>query len=88
MPNRLRLCLLDARRAGQGGASAGADGLTAHLDYGRHDRAGHGSGNSRNGTIAKTVYAHGMSVRDILDRYFQPKSNAKQLNLARAMRGQ
>src|SRR5450755_3469396 len=29
--------------------------LTAHLGYGRHDPAGHGSGNSRNGTIAKTV---------------------------------
>jgi len=82
--------------------------LTAHLGYGRHDPAGHHSGNSRNGTIAKTVqtgvgpvglavprdragtfepvlipkrsgrvagglddmiislYAHGMSVRDIL----------------------
>jgi putative transposase len=60
------LCLLDARRAGQGRASAGADGLTAHLDYGRHDRARYGSGNSRNNTIAKTVYAHGMSVRDML----------------------
>jgi putative transposase len=82
--------------------------LTAHLGYGRHDPAGHRSGNSRNGSIAKTVqtgvgpvplqvprdragtfepllipkrsgriagglddmiislYAHGMSVRDIL----------------------
>src|SRR5216684_536806 len=82
--------------------------LTAHLGYGRHETGGHGSGNSRNGTIAKTVqtgvgpvpvqvprdragtfepllipkragriagglddmvislYAHGMSVRDIL----------------------
>src|SRR5579862_5806578 len=82
--------------------------LTAHLGYGRHDPAGHHSGNSRNGTIDKTVqtgvgpvplavprdragtfepvlipkragrvagglddmiislYAHGMSVRDIL----------------------
>jgi transposase-like protein len=82
--------------------------LTAHLGYGKHDAAGSGSGNSRNGTIAKTVqtgvgpvplqvprdragtfepllipkragrvagglddmiislYAHGMSVRDIL----------------------
>ena len=29
--------------------------LTAHLGYGRHDPAGNGSGNSRNGTIAKTV---------------------------------
>jgi transposase-like protein len=29
--------------------------LTAHLGYGRHDRAGHGSGNSRNGVIGKTV---------------------------------
>jgi len=29
--------------------------LTAHLGYGRHEMAGHGSGNSRNGTIAKTV---------------------------------
>ncbi len=82
--------------------------LTAHLGYGRHDQSGHHSGNSRNGSIAKTVqtgvgpvplavprdragsfepllvpkragriagglddmiislYAHGMSVRDIL----------------------
>jgi len=82
--------------------------LTAHLGYEKHDPAGHGSGNSRNGAIAKTVqtgigpvpvqvprdragtfepvlipkragriagglddmiislYAHGMSVRDIL----------------------
>jgi putative transposase len=82
--------------------------LTAHLGYPRHDPAGHGSGNSRNGTIGKKVqtgigpvgievprdragtfepllvpkragrisgglddmiislYAHGMSVRDIL----------------------
>src|SRR5579862_5654759 len=29
--------------------------LTAHLGYGRHDPAGHHSGNSRNGTIDKTV---------------------------------
>jgi transposase-like protein len=29
--------------------------LTAHLGYGRHDPAGRGSGNSRNGVIAKTV---------------------------------
>jgi putative transposase len=29
--------------------------LTAHLGYDRHDLAGHGSGNSRNGTKAKTV---------------------------------
>src|ERR1700693_289893 len=29
--------------------------LTAHLGYGRHDPAGHRSGNSRNGTIDKTV---------------------------------
>jgi transposase-like protein len=82
--------------------------LAAHLGYGKHDAAGNGSGNSRNGHIAKTVqtgvgpvpvqvprdrngsfeplllpkrsgriagglddmiislYAHGMSVRDIL----------------------
>jgi putative transposase len=82
--------------------------LTAHLGYGRHETGGRGSGNSRNGTVAKTVqtgvgpvpvqvprdragtfepllipkragriagglddmiislYAHGMSVRDIL----------------------
>jgi putative transposase len=82
--------------------------LTAHLGYGKHDLAGHGTGNSRNGSIAKTVqtglgpvpvqvprdragtfepvllpkragrvagglddmvislYAHGMSVRDIM----------------------
>jgi putative transposase len=83
-------------------------GLTTHLGYGRGDPAGHGSGNSRNGVIAKQVqtgvgpvglrvprdragsfepvlvpkrsgrisgglddmiislYAHGMSVRDIV----------------------
>jgi len=29
--------------------------LTAHLGYGKHDPAGNGSGNSRNGTIGKTV---------------------------------
>ncbi len=29
--------------------------LTAHLGYGRHDQSGQGSGNSRNGSIAKTV---------------------------------
>jgi putative transposase len=29
--------------------------LTAHLGYGKHDPAGHRSGNSRNGSIAKTV---------------------------------
>jgi putative transposase len=29
--------------------------LTAHLGYGRHELSGHGSGNSRNGAIAKTV---------------------------------
>jgi len=29
--------------------------LTAHLGYGRHDPAGHNSGNSRNGKTAKTV---------------------------------
>jgi putative transposase len=82
--------------------------LTAHLGYGKHEQAGRGAGNARNGTIAKTVqtgvgpvplqvprdragtfepllvpkragriagglddmvislYAHGMSVRDIM----------------------
>jgi putative transposase len=62
--------------------------LTAHPGYDRHERAGHNTGNSRNGTIGKKVqtgipkrsgrisgglddmiislYAHGMSVRDIL----------------------
>jgi putative transposase len=29
--------------------------MTAHLGYDPHERAGHNSGNSRNGTIAKTV---------------------------------
>src|ERR1700733_8107220 len=29
--------------------------LTEHLGYQKHDLAGHGSGNSRNGAIAKTV---------------------------------
>jgi putative transposase len=28
--------------------------LPAHLGYGKHDPAGHGSGNSRNGKIGKT----------------------------------
>jgi putative transposase len=87
--------------------------LTAHLGYVRNDPAGHGSGNSRNGVIAKTVqtgvgpvalevprdragsfepalvpkrsgrvsgglddmvislYAHGMSVRDIVHHLAQ-----------------
>jgi transposase-like protein len=31
--------------------------MTEHLGYDRHDPAGHGSGNSRNGTRAKTVLA-------------------------------
>jgi putative transposase len=30
--------------------------LTEHLGYDKHDPAGHGSGNSRNGTSAKTVF--------------------------------
>ncbi|WP_306471286.1 transposase, partial [Actinotignum schaalii] len=29
--------------------------LTDHLGYEKHDRAGHGSGNSRNGTSPKTL---------------------------------
>ncbi len=29
--------------------------LSAHLGYDRHDPAGHNSGNSRNGSIGKTV---------------------------------
>src|SRR6204780_244835 len=29
--------------------------LTAHLGYDRHERAGHNTGNSRNGTIGKKV---------------------------------
>src|SRR5262252_5935595 len=29
--------------------------LTAHLGYDKHDPAGHGTGNSRNGTISKQV---------------------------------
>jgi Transposase, Mutator family len=87
--------------------------LAAHLGYGRHETAGRGSGNPRNGYIAKTVqtgvgpvplavprdrngsfepllipkragrvagelddmiislYAHGMSVRDIMDHLEQ-----------------
>jgi putative transposase len=96
--------------------------LTAHLGYGKHDPAGDNSGNSRNGTIAKTVqtgvgpvalavprdragtfdpvlvpkragrvsgglddmiislYAHGMSVRDILhhlDQVYGTKLSAE-----------
>src|SRR5215216_6659395 len=36
--------------------------LTDHLGYEKHDRAGHGSGNSRNGTMAKRL---GTEVGDI-----------------------
>lgn len=36
--------------------------LTDHLGYDKHDRAGHGSGNSRNGTTPKTV---GTEIGDI-----------------------
>src|SRR5215469_7845209 len=32
-----------------------AEEMTGHLGYGKHDPAGRGSGNSRNGTTAKTV---------------------------------
>ena len=34
-----------------------AEEITGHLGYGRHDPAGRGSGDSRNGTTAKTVLA-------------------------------
>src|SRR5664279_5461883 len=37
--------------------------LTDHLGYDRGDRAGHGSGNSRNGTTPKTV---GTEVGDVV----------------------
>ncbi|MCL4843852.1 MAG: transposase [Bryobacteraceae bacterium] len=30
-------------------------GLTRHLGYGKHDPAGRGSGNSRNGATRKTI---------------------------------
>ena len=43
-------------RAAQGGPGAGlAAELTEHLGYDRHDAAGRGSGNSRNGSTPKTV---------------------------------
>jgi putative transposase len=43
---------------------AGLDAeLTEHLGYGRHDPAGHHSGNSRNGTTGKTVHTEVGSVR-------------------------
>ena len=32
-----------------------AEEMTGHLGYEKHDRAGRGSGNSRNGTTGKTV---------------------------------
>jgi putative transposase len=43
--------------------------LTAHLGYDRNDRAGHGAGNSRNGSIAKTVQT-GVGPVPLLLGYF------------------
>ena len=50
MDDRLLDALLERSRDEAGGLR-----LTAHLGYEPNDRAGHGSGNSRNGRIAKTV---------------------------------
>jgi len=50
MDDRLLDALLERSRDEAGGLQ-----LTAHLGYEPNDRAGHGSGNSRNGRIAKTV---------------------------------
>jgi transposase-like protein len=105
--------------------------LAAHLGYDRHEAAGRGSGNSRNGYIAKTVqtgigagarqvprdrdgsfepllirkragrvsgglddmiislYAHGMSVRDILhhlEQVYGTKLSAETVSFARQQR--
>ena len=105
--------------------------LTAHLGYERHERAGHNSGNSRNGAISKKVqtgigpvglgvprdragtfepvlipkrsgrvsgglddmiislYAHGMSVRDILhhlEQVYGTKLSAETVSFARQQR--
>ncbi len=50
MDDRLLDALLERSRDEAGGLR-----LTAHVGYEPNDRAGHGSGNSRNGRIAKTV---------------------------------
>ena len=56
--------------------------LTSHLGYHRGDRAGHGSGNSRNGTTPKTV---GTEVGDItLD---QPRDRASTFGSALVPKG-
>jgi hypothetical protein len=39
-----------------------AEEMTSHLGYGKHDPAGRGSGNSRNGTTPKTVLTEAGSV--------------------------
>src|ERR1041385_7710469 len=39
-----------------------AEEMTSHLGYEKHDPAGRGSGNSRNGTAAKTVLTEAGSV--------------------------
>jgi putative transposase len=45
-----------SHRADQDGLETALNAeLTEHPDYGRHDRAGRGSGNSRNGTRTKTM---------------------------------
>jgi transposase-like protein len=55
--------------------------ITDHLGYGRHDPAGRGSGNSRNGSRAKTVLTDigpvQISVPRDRDASFEPKIVAK-----------
>jgi transposase-like protein len=55
--------------------------ITDHLGYDKHDPAGHGSGNSRNGTRAKTVTTEvgpvQINVPRDRDASFEPKIVAK-----------
>src|SRR4051812_1180551 len=55
--------------------------ITDHLGYDKHDPAGHGSGNSRNGTRAKTVTTEvgpvEINVPRDRDASFEPKIVAK-----------
>src|SRR5690349_14072786 len=55
--------------------------ITDHLGYGRHDPAGHNTGNSRNGSRAKTVLTDvgpvQISVPRDRDASFEPRIVAK-----------
>ena len=75
LPEMIKSVLLVAER--------GMDAeLTSHLGYDRGDRAGHGSGNSRNGSTPKTV---GTEVGDItLD---QPRDRASRFGSALVPQG-